>query len=76
MASALGTLLGMAKKKPVPEPVPDAHKGIQINLRVIDERLIAAVDKRAGRERRSRNLMLNILIERALEADGDWPPKP
>jgi len=65
----------MAKKKPVPPPEPDNHKGVQRNLRIIDPRLLDAVDEAADGERRSRNLMLNILIEEALKARGLWPPK-
>jgi hypothetical protein len=46
----------------------DPHKGTQTNLRVIDPRLLDAVDDCARTERRSRNL------ERALQALGLWPP--
>ncbi len=48
----------------------NAHRGVQINLRVVDPRIVSLINVCAKSERRSRNLMLNILIEEALKARG------
>jgi hypothetical protein len=58
----------MAKKK------EDSHKGIQIPFRVDDLRLVEALDAYAEVTRRSRNGATLYLLEKALEAEGYWPP--
>jgi hypothetical protein len=77
--SAVSTMPHVAKKKnnqvPVPPPVEE-DEGVQVALRLFSKRLLRAVDDTASEERRSRNLMLNLLIEEALKARGKWPPKP
>lgn len=69
----------MSKRKPPSsqsDPQPDSSgDGVTpISLRIIDPRLLAAADRCAEHDRRSRNLMLNILLEEALTARGYWPP--
>jgi hypothetical protein len=64
----------MAKKKDQPPEPPE--EAIRILLRVFDERLIEAIDSQATLDRRSRNLMMLILLEEALAARGVWPPPP
>lgn len=62
-------MLGMAKKKK-----PDAHKAPQVPFRPDDPRLVAALDAYAKSIRRSRNMAINLLLEKGLEAEGFWPP--
>ncbi len=71
-------MLVMAKKKKAAQPAPayiDPHKGVQINFRVVDPRMLEITEQLAAKERRSRNFMLNLLVEQALTALGLWPPK-
>lgn len=73
--SQTATLLGMGRKKTAKHveqtpPADDPHKGFQINLRISEEFLLNEVDACARDEKRSRNSMLNFLIEEALRARG------
>jgi hypothetical protein len=61
----------MAKKKRGgPEKVP------QVPFRPDDLRLVAALDAYADSIRRSRNMAINLLLEKGLEEAGFWPPPP
>ncbi len=71
--SASATYEGMAKK--TPKPADEEPKSLQTNLRFFDLRLLDAVDRVAEKNRRSRNFMINLLLEEALKALGEWPPK-
>ena len=79
MVTAPGTMPDMGKKKTDAgkrEPArTDAHKGLQIPFRVDDPRLVDALDAYAESERRSRNMVIVLLLERALMQAGFWPPK-
>lgn len=54
-----------SSKEPVPGRTP---------LRVDDARLLDALDTFAKRQRRSRNMALQIILEEKMEAEGLWPP--
>jgi hypothetical protein len=72
----------MSKRRPPAVPPgqppddPPSQGSISLTLRIVDPRLIAAVDRCAHDDRRSRNVTLNILLEEALQARGYWPPPP
>lgn len=66
-------MLLMAKKRN--QQPNDPHKGTQVNLRVIDPRLLRALDAYRHRVRRSRNMAINLLLEQALTQEGFWPPQ-
>jgi hypothetical protein len=60
----------MAEKKPKKPPlVPGQH-----SLRVDDKRLLEALDAYGEKVRRSRNMVIQLLIEKAMEEEGFWPP--
>jgi hypothetical protein len=52
----------------------DGHRGKQVNFRVYDPRLLRAVAAFQRRGRLFRNAALTRLLQRALEAEGLWPP--
>ena len=53
---------------------PDATGTTQTPLRVDDPRLFQVIDELRKPLRRSRNLMIILLLEEALTARGLWPP--
>lgn len=58
------------RKKPTPVPEPEEVRPIL--FRPETARLVAAIDAQAKAERRSRNQMMQILLEEALAArEGD-----
>lgn len=59
---------------PAPRGGGDLHKGIQAPFRVPDPRLLGAVQAYADRHRRSRNMAIILLLEKALRDEGLWPP--
>lgn len=62
----------MAEKKPKPSPIVPV--ATQHSLRVDDGRLLEALDVYAKRIRRSRNMAIQLLLEKAMEQEGLWPP--
>jgi hypothetical protein len=70
----LGSIeLPMAKRSDKAEPATDPHKDQQINLRLHPD-LLAAVDRYADKQRRSRNMAIVLAIEEVLARAGLWPP--
>ncbi len=64
----------MAKKNPkrpeTPAPLPEPEKITPVLFRPETASLIRAIDAEARFERRSRNQMIQILLEEALKARG------
>ncbi len=61
----------MAKKKPATEKTEEVR---QIIYRPDSQEIVDAIEGQAKKDRRSRNLMIQILLEEALRARGAWPP--
>lgn len=61
-------------QEPAPVDATSVEGPIPIALRISDPSVLAAADKFAKKEGRSRNNALNILLQRALAAEGLWPP--
>jgi hypothetical protein len=61
------------KKQPrVEQEGPEEVK--QIIYRPDSHEIVAAIEAEARKDRRSRNLMIQILLEEALRARKVWPP--
>lgn len=56
------------------KPKAGQSRDKQLNIRVLDERLPAAIQRYAKATRRSANLAMNYLLENALAKEGFWPP--
>jgi hypothetical protein len=65
----------MAKKKPerAGDAGADRHKNAVVSFRP-EPALRAALRAVAARQRRSVAQVVVLLLEKALEADGEWPP--
>lgn len=70
----------VAKKKPTAGPPPDPHRGIPLGYRADSWRLVNALRAYAKSIRRSRNMAMTFLMERALAAEGfpveKYPDEP
>ncbi len=73
--NATANMPDMGKKKPTPATQPVEDDGVQIAVRLVSNAMLRALDKVAKRAMRSRNLMINFIIEEYLKASGEWPPK-
>lgn len=58
----------MAKKKPKSEE--DPHRGISIGFRADRQALVDTLGRYADQIRRSRNMAMILLLEKALAAEG------
>lgn len=73
MAATAITMPAMGKKASK-QQAADLHKGVQIPFRVDDPRLVDAIEAWAADHRRSRNMAIILLLEKALRDEGRWPP--
>lgn len=65
----MATLAGMEKKE-------DTHRSRLAPFRPTDRRLLKALDYIARRERRSRNAIINMALEKYAREEGVWPWPP
>jgi hypothetical protein len=66
-------MIDMAKKRPKPAPGTDRHKNAVIAFRP-DEPLREALRRAADADQRSMAHIVEILVQEALTARGEWPP--